>query len=199
MLVTYTYDKINYKCTGEDSLFSFDVDGEITLGLLDKRNAEELLHLINYSRDELREWLGWIDSTTTIHHSIQFIEANWAIFEERSGLIVGIFYRGRLAGMVGFNTIDWVNHIGVIGYWLGSPFQGYGIMTRSVTAMIDYGFNQLSLNRIEIRAGFENVKSRAIPERLGFQMEGRIRQGEWLYDHYVDLVLYGMLASEWDY
>lgn len=58
MLVTYTYDKINYKCTGEDSLFSFDVDGEITLGLLDKRNAEELLHLINYSRDELREWLG---------------------------------------------------------------------------------------------------------------------------------------------
>ena len=40
-------------------------------------------------------------------------------------------------------------------------------------------------------------KSLAIPERLGFTKEGTIRAAEWLYDHYVDHVAYGMLASEW--
>ena len=43
----------------------------------------------------------------------------------------------------------------------------------------------------------DNHKSRAIPERFGFKKEGMIRQAEWLYDHYVDHIIYGLLAREW--
>ena len=68
---------------------------------------------------------------------------------------------------------------------------------RACKAYIAYGFNELDLNRIEIRVAEENKKSRAIPEKLGFQEEGKIRQAEWLYDHYVDHVIYGLLAEEW--
>ncbi|MFS0673712.1 GNAT family N-acetyltransferase [Ornithinibacillus sp. 179-J 7C1 HS] len=198
MLVRNAYDKMIINAREMMAMFAFNVDDEISLRLLDERYAGELLQLINHSREDLREWLPWLDSTTTPRHVAEFIQGAWMMYEERSGLRLGIFYHGRLAGMVGFNTIDWANRIGIIGYWLGSHFQGYGIMTRSVTAIIDYGFNQLNLNRIEIRAAFQNDKSRAIPERLGFQIEGKIRQGEWLYDHFVDLVMYGMLASEWE-
>lgn len=42
-----------------------------------------------------------------------------------------------------------------------------------------------------------NGKSRAIPERLGFRLEGVQCWAEWLYDHFVDHTLYAMLASEW--
>jgi ribosomal-protein-serine acetyltransferase len=42
----------------------------------------------------------------------------------------------------------------------------------------------------------ENVKSRAIPERLGFRAEGTVRQAEWLYDRFVDHVVYGLLAGD---
>ncbi|GGA70055.1 GNAT family N-acetyltransferase [Ornithinibacillus halotolerans] len=179
-------------------MFTFEIDEEITLKLLNESDAEEMFQLIDNCREYLREWLGWIDGTKNVYDSKQFIKGCIRLYEERQGLTLGIFFHGKLAGVIGFNSFDWTNRIGVIGYWLGNQFQGEGIMTRAVIAVIDYGFQQLGLNRIEIRAAYENYKSRAIPERLGFMQEGQIRQGEWLYDHFVDLIQYGLLASEWD-
>lgn len=72
-------------------------------------------------------------------------------------------------------------------------------MTKCCKALIDYGFHELKLQRIEIRAIQENLRSRAIPERLGFSQEGLIRQSIKLYDKFCDSVVYGLLASEWDY
>jgi ribosomal-protein-serine acetyltransferase len=70
-------------------------------------------------------------------------------------------------------------------------------MTRSCRAIITYLFNELKLNRVEIRAAEFNMKSRSVPERLGFVQEGIVRQEEWINDHYVDHVIYGMLAKDW--
>jgi ribosomal-protein-serine acetyltransferase len=62
---------------------------------------------------------------------------------------------------------------------------------------VTYAFDQYHLNKVEILCATGNTRSRAIPERLGFTQEGIIRQGERFHDHYNDLVVYGMLASEW--
>jgi ribosomal-protein-serine acetyltransferase len=70
-------------------------------------------------------------------------------------------------------------------------------MTRSVSAVLDLAFGRYGMHRVEIRAAPGNVRSRAIPERLGFTEEGLCREVEWLYDHFVDHVVYGMLAREW--
>ena len=71
-------------------------------------------------------------------------------------------------------------------------------MTRVARALTDYAMNELKLNKVEIRCASGNLKSRSIPERLGFVQEGTIRQAEWLYDHYVDHIVYGVLAEEWN-
>lgn len=63
--------------------------------------------------------------------------------------------------------INWSNKTAYIGYWLGEEFQGNGIMTKVAKTLTDYAFNELNLNKVEIRAAVENEKSRAIPERLG--------------------------------
>lgn len=55
----------------------------------------------------------------------------------------------------------------------------------------------MHLHKVEIRVAVGNEKSSAIPERLGFIKEGTLRAAEWLYDHYVDHVVYGMLLTEW--
>jgi len=70
-------------------------------------------------------------------------------------------------------------------------------MTKVAQKLLEYGFVEHSLNKIEIRCADNNHKSRTIPERLGFSYEATLRQCEWLYDPYVDHAVYTMLASEY--
>jgi ribosomal-protein-serine acetyltransferase len=100
-----------------------------------------------------------------------------------------------MAGVVGYNRIDWQNRVGYIGYWLAENYQGKGLMTSSCRAVIDYGFHSLNLNRMVIAAATENHRSRAVPERLGFIHEGTLREAEWLYDHFVDHAVLRLSAS----
>ena len=84
-----------------------------------------------------------------------------------------------------------------IGYWLGAEHQGRGLVTRACAALVSYAFDTMALHRVEIYCAPDNTRSRRVPERLGFAVEGTLRDAEWLYDHYVDNVLYAMLSTEW--
>jgi ribosomal-protein-serine acetyltransferase len=70
-------------------------------------------------------------------------------------------------------------------------------MTTAVRALIDNGFQDLDLNRIQARVATANYPSLAVCDRLGLKREGVLRQAEWLYDHYVDLTMNSVLRSEW--
>jgi ribosomal-protein-serine acetyltransferase len=179
-------------------MFSLVVNDDVRLRLLEVRDAEPLFRLTDQSRVYLREWLPWIDATRTVEDSKAFIQAALHQYATNNGGHFGIWYRGELAGVIGLHYIDWANRLTSIGYWLGEGFQGRGIMTNACRALIDFLFTEYGLNRVEIRAATDNLKSRAIPERLGFRNEGCRRQAEWLYDHFVDHIIYGMLAADWN-
>ncbi|MNP73636.1 putative ribosomal N-acetyltransferase YdaF [compost metagenome] len=70
-------------------------------------------------------------------------------------------------------------------------------MTSACRVLVDYALLEMELQRVEIRCATANVTSRAIPERLGFVLEGVIRQAEKLPDGYVNHAVYGLLRSEW--
>ncbi|MCJ7842589.1 GNAT family N-acetyltransferase [Lederbergia sp. NSJ-179] len=173
------------------------VDEEIYLRVMGEQDAEALFYLIDQSRDDFRKWLPWIDDTKRIADTKAFIETSQKGFAEFTSLNMVILYKGAIVGISGFNEMDWTNKIASIGYWLGGDFQGKGIMKRVVHSLIDYAFYTLHYNRIEIRVAVGNKRSQAIPEKLGFKKEGTIREAEWLYDHYVDHLIYGLLAKDW--
>ncbi|HSI90037.1 MAG TPA: GNAT family protein, partial [Adhaeribacter sp.] len=108
-----------------------------------------------------------------------------------------IRHEGQLAGNIGLYHIDHQNKIAAIGYWLGAAFQGKGIITEACRKLIAYGFTELNLNRIEIKCGTGNLKSQAIPERLGFTKEAILRQAELVNGNFQDLYLYSLLKEEW--
>jgi ribosomal-protein-serine acetyltransferase len=178
-------------------MFEHQVDHELELRLLEPRDADALFAVVDSNRDHLRQWLPWLDVNVAVSDTRHFIEATQRQFVDNSGFVAGIRYCGALVGVIGHNRIDWGNRISWPGYWLAEGLQGKGIMTKSCRALINHAFADLNLNRIDIRCTVGNSKSRAIPERLGFQQEGVIRQAEWLYDKFVDHVIYGVLKSEW--
>jgi ribosomal-protein-serine acetyltransferase len=181
-----------------DTMFIHKIDEDLSLKLLELRDGERVFELTNNSRGYLREWLPWLDTTIQLEDTIEFIKICLKSFTENKSLNTVILFRGKIVGVAGYNSIDWSNKTAYIGYWLGEEFQGNGIMTKVANALTDYAISELNLNKIEIRAAVGNKKSRSIPERLNFVNEGCIRQAEWLYDHYVDHIVYGILAEEWN-
>ena len=178
-------------------MFERRVDGEITLALLEEQHAPDLFRLVDANRAYLRRWLPWLDQNTKPEHTVAFVQASLRVFAAREGLVCGITFQGALAGVAGLHRIDWANRRTGIGYWLAETHEGKGIVTRACNGLLDYAFGELGLHHVEIACAPGNIRSGAIAERLGFVREGVLRQREWLYDHFVDQVIYGMLASEW--
>ena len=178
-------------------MFRFRIDDDTELRLLENRHAEELFALTDQNREHLRRWLPWLDNNRSLEDTRAFIAKSLIQYANNRGFPTGIWFKGALAGVIGYNTIDCSARTASIGYWIGASFQGQGLVTGACRALIDYAFNGLGLNSVEIRCATGNKKSQAIPERLGFTQEGTVRQAEWLYDHFVDHAVYGMLASEW--
>lgn len=180
------------------SRFMIPVDDEIELRLFEEADASEIFQLIERSRGHLRQWLPWVDHETSIEDSLRFVQRSLQNYLDNKSFNLGIRYQGQWAGVISFHTVNWPGRHVEIGYWLGLDFQGHGVVTRACRAMVDFAFHKLQLNRVTILCATDNARSRAIPERLGFTQEGTLREGEWLYDHFVDLVIYSMLAREWD-
>ena len=161
-------------------------------------DGESLFALTDSCRPYLKEWLPWVDEIKNPEDTKSFIKLTKRQFAGNNGVQAGIFYQGKIAGVIGFHSINWANQSTDLGYWLGEQYQGKGLMVRACKAFINYAFKELELNRVEIRCAAGNIKSRAIPECLGFVEEGMIRDAEWLYDHYVDHVVYGLLRREYE-
>lgn len=178
-------------------MLTLKVDHEVEMQTFHQHHAEELFQMIHTYRDYLRVWLPWIDELNSPFNAHSFISIWLKQYIDGTGLYLGIRYKGKLVGCIDLHQIDWHNRLASIGYFLISNAQGKGLMTRTVSTLLQYSFIELGLNRIEIRCGEKNIKSRAIPERLGFTYEGCIREGENLHGRFHHLFLYSILAEEW--
>jgi ribosomal-protein-serine acetyltransferase len=161
------------------------------------RHAVSLHRAIDENRQHLRRWLPWVDASTTPDYTRSFIEHARRQNDARQGFHCALWIEGKVAGVIGLHSIDWSNRTTTIGYWIVESAQGKGLATRASAAVITHCFAVLDLHRIEIHCATENTRSRRIPERLGFSLEGTLREVEWLYDHYVDHAIYGLLRQEW--
>jgi len=177
-------------------MFCRIIDDDIKICLSVPQFADELFELTDRNREYLKTWLPWLDSVEYPDDTRKFIILQLERFSKGEAVHQTIFFRDKVAGVIAFNKIDQINSIGHIGYWLSEEFTGRGIMLKSVGDLINQGFIYWQLKRIEIRCAVENIKSRAIAQRSGFQQEGIIRRAEKVYEKYYDHVVYGLLKEE---
>lgn len=164
---------------------------------LTEEDVPELFALVDANREYLRPWLPWLDTTRREEDVRAFVVDACRKAAEGASVQFAIVEAGRIAGVIGFHEIDRPHAQVGIGYWVAEDRQGRGLVTSAVQTLVKMAFVQLGLNRVEIHVATENARSRAIPERLGFRHEGLLRQAERLYDRFMDLDAYSLIAADW--
>ncbi len=129
------------------------------------------------SLNELKPWLPWAHR----EQSEQEVEANMrdahAKFLTREDLRLHIFNKetGEFIGSSGLHRMNWDVPKFEIGYWIDTRYSGHGYITEAVTGITEFAFRELKARRVEIRCDAKNNKSRAIPENLGFTLDGILK------------------------
>ena len=103
-----------------------------------------------------------------------------------------------LCGAIRLNHIEADSHKASVGYYIGAQYQGAGLATMAVRAVLGFAFERLAFNRIELRCASHNAASARIAERLGFSWEGLLREAELIGHTYVDHFVYSLLRSEYE-
>lgn len=143
-------------------------------------DAEALFAAIDDSREHLRTFLPFERYHQTVDDTRDWLAHKVAAWRLRDDLTMGIWEAatGDFLGGTGFHLRgprQWELGYLEIGYWLRASAEGQGYMTETVRLLTDYAFGSLAANRVEIICDARNTRSAAVPRRLGFVLEGWLR------------------------
>ncbi|MFH4966425.1 GNAT family protein [Gaetbulibacter sp. M235] len=173
------------------------VDENIKLELTSEKYATSLYNVIDNNREHLSEFLPWIENMQCVEDFRNYLQNCEHLYKENKEVSFIILLNENPVGRIGLHHLNLQNKIGSIGYWIDKNSEGQGIITKSCIELINYGFQKINLNRIEIKASVRNIKSQAIPIKLKFKKEGVLRQAEFVNNEFIDLFIYSMLKNEW--
>lgn len=151
-----------------------------------------------FSLDEVTRFYD-VESFTNIRQAEELIQRWNERFERSQAIRWGITLKSlnRVIGTCGFH--GWMkNHYKAeIGYELAPEYWRQGFMTEAIEKIIEYGFNNLELNRIEAFVEPENVGSRTVLEKVGFREEGILKEHYYWRNRFVDNVIYAFLKKDY--
>lgn len=173
------------------SHFTIDLEDEVDLVLRERWTVDGMHALITKNLDRLRKWEPWAQGEQTRDGLAWFTNHELSEWVAGRSLPAAIRQNGTLVGSVGAR-IDSYAGIADLGYWIDAEQEGRGLVTRASRAIIDHLRNDRGLRRIEIRAAVENTRSRAVAERLGFELEGTLRRAQQVGDAVHDVALYAL-------
>lgn len=140
-----------------------------------------------------------MESFTNIEQAEELIDRWNQKFERNQGIRWGITLRSesRVIGTCGFH--GWMkNHYKAeIGYELTPEYWRQGYMTEVIQKIIEFGFNNLGLNRIEAFVEPENVGSRKVLEKIGLSEEGTLKEHFYWRNRFVETVIYAILKKDY--
>lgn len=127
----------------------------------------------------------------------ELIERFRLLFEDYRGIRWGIELKenAQIIGSVGFHAWAFSHNRAEIGYELNEAYQGQGYAREALTATISYAFQDMGLNRIEALVYPENEASEKLLLRLGFDLEGLLKQYAFFRETYVDLNMFALLKG----
>ena len=167
-------------------------------------DSQDVFHLVDRNRDRLGEWLPWVKNTNKVEDSMKFVEKSIEEFEKGNRFEYGLYLieqendkdrtKGNLIGAVGLVSVE--NDEAEIGYWLSKQGEGKGFMVTAVKELINASQQVLGLTKFVIKTVENNLKSRRIPEKLGFAETGLSEEQIMLDDVPKKLTVYQLILNQ---
>ncbi|WEK56016.1 MAG: GNAT family N-acetyltransferase [Candidatus Cohnella colombiensis] len=166
-----------------------DIPTEFTTSRLHIRiprpgDGEAVFESIQASLNELKQWMPFAHEEQTVEKVEANLRNAHAQFHTREDLRLLLFRKADnvYIGSSGLHRMNWEVRKFEIGYWIDTRYSGQGYMTEAVEGISDFAFKVLHARRVEIRCDTLNMKSKAIPERLGFALEGTFHNDDLSVD-----------------
>jgi RimJ/RimL family protein N-acetyltransferase len=160
-----------------------------------------LFAAVQESLHEIAPWLPWADKHPDVEASTETCVRLREGFLARQDFTMGMFDRrdDRLLGGTGLHRVRWEIPAFEIGYWLRTSAVGHGYVTEAAAALTRLCFESLGAQRVEIVLDPTNARSAAVPERLGFVLEGTLRRALIGVDGRPrDRRVYGFVREDWE-
>ncbi|NOU97145.1 GNAT family N-acetyltransferase [Paenibacillus sp. LMG 31456] len=140
-------------------------------------DGKVVFEAVNASIVELKPWMKFAQNEQTEYDFEVEVREAHVRFLSRENLRFLVFLKetGQFVATSSLHNIDWDVRKFEIGYWINTCFSGNGYMTEAVKGISDFAFSRLNARRLEIRCDTKNIRSKLIPERLQFELEGIIK------------------------
>lgn len=127
----------------------------------------------------------WIEKSNSGSENSELLR--WGIFEKRRNTIIGNIEL----------RINRKHNRAEVGYWIGKEYRNNGYCEEALRKVIEIGFEVIKLNRIEAFSFSDNQTSNQLLEKVGFSLEGELRQESLMIGKYRNTKVYGFLSEEY--
>lgn len=150
----------------------------VTLRAMGVEMAETFFHLIDGDREHLGRTLGWVQTLQSVEEEVALLEKVAASWRSGEAYHFALYEADTdvLMGAVGVHGIDRERRCAELGYWITSRFEGRGLVSEAVMALVQACFDA-GFERLEIRCSSRNPRSSAVAIRCGFDLAVRVEDG----------------------
>ncbi|HIB3265608.1 TPA: 50S ribosomal protein L7/L12-serine acetyltransferase [Citrobacter youngae] len=171
------------------------VSDTLELRAVEEQHVTPLHRLVLKNKGWLQRSLNWPQLVESEDDTRKNVQGNMMLHQRGYAKMFLIFKQGEVVGVISFNQIEPLNKAAYIGYWLDEVHQGQGIMSRSLQALIHHYAQSGEIRRFIIKCRVDNLESNQVALRNGFQLEGCLKQAEFLNDGYHDVNLYARIID----
>lgn len=149
-------------------------------------------------RNEFPARVKRIDSTEDVEAFVWQVRQLWDV---RDAFHFSIWEKQQQSyvGEVFIACMSWLVPKGDVGYFVVKQYEGQGMITEAVSAILPFAFDGLQMNKLQIRCPVDNLRSQRVAERSGFKIEGVLRNDHVNNDGHmpIDIVYYGMTPADY--
>jgi ribosomal-protein-serine acetyltransferase len=177
-------------------MFEMKIDDNFSIVFIHVNFSRQFFDLYKSNKQQLSQWFNWPSQCKTEDDFEVLITDALIDYAEGKALQCGISHKADLIGYIGLTDIHKTLKKAELNYWISPEFQGRGIMSQVCKKMIDYAFNFLKLEKIEVSIATDNIRSRKICESLGFELEGILKHADSINGNIVDHAKYGLFKHD---